>query len=325
MRAQRLKVCFVGVGSIAKRHIKNLRLISEKRGIQLTVDGYRRLCACGEWVEGLDHIFHSIDCVADDYDVIFITNPTELHLETLQMFHDKGKHFFIEKPIVSVHQLAEARIFEKRKDSVYYVACPLRYNAVIQYIKNNISVEDVISIRSISSSYLPDWRPEQDYRDTYSAHRKLGGGVSIDLIHEWDYLTYLFGWPQKIYSLIGKKSSLQIDSDDYAIYIAEYANWITELHLDYFGRKTIRKIELFTKNETIIGDIANNRISFLCGGKDLDFQEDRNDYQVRELQYFLDMILGNADLEDYFQYSIKVLELTQGKLTSGKYKRNPYV
>ena len=68
--------------------------------------------------------------------------------------------------------------------STYYVACPLRYNAVIQYIKDNIDLQDVISVRSISSSYLPDWRPGVDYRKTYSAKKELGGGVSIDLIHE---------------------------------------------------------------------------------------------------------------------------------------------
>ena len=95
-----------------------------------------------------------------------------------------------------------------------------------------------------------------DYRKTYSAHKDMGGGVSIDLIHEWDYLTYLFGNSFFIPSIgavldlrlnasieianpifspiawIGRKSSLEIDSDDYAVYIAEYADKILELHLD---------------------------------------------------------------------------------------------
>ena len=62
-----------------------------------------------------------------------------------------------------------------------------------QYVKNNVDLSKVYSARAISSSYLPDWRPGQDYRTTYSAHKDMGGGVSIDLIHEWDYLSWLFG------------------------------------------------------------------------------------------------------------------------------------
>ena len=267
------KVCFVGVGSIAKRHIRNLRSVCENRNIVLTIDACRRYP--GD-IEGVNTVYSLYENAPNDYDAIFITNPTEYHLESLVKFHDKGKHFFIEKPIVSLKQIETAMQFETRKNSIYYVACPLRYNAVIQYIKNNIVLSDVISARSISSSYLPDWRPGRDYRETYSAHKDMGGGVSIDLIHEWDYLTYLFGQPQRVKCMIGKKSELEIDSDDYAIYIAEYEKKIAEVHLDYFGRKTIREIQLFTKDDTIVGDIANNKVTLLREGKVIDFKEERD-------------------------------------------------
>lgn len=305
-----LKACFVGVGSIAKRHIKNLRCIAKERNIELEIDAYRRF---QEPIDGVGDIFCDIRDVPDDYDIIFITNPTNRHLESLKMFHEKGKHFFIEKPVVSLAQVEEAKQFEMRKDSIYYVACPLRYSAVIQYIKNNVNIDDIISVRSISSSYLPDWRPGKDYRDTYSAYKDMGGGVSIDLIHEWDYLTYLFGWPEKVKSLIGKKSDLEIDSDDYAIYISEYANMVAELHLDYFGRKTIREIEIFAREETIIGDIANNRIKYLNSGKNIDFSEKRDDYQKRELLHFFEMVMGITEAEESYLHGLDVLMLARGQ------------
>lgn len=306
-----LKVCFIGVGSIAKRHINNLRIIAQQRNINITIDALRRSQSDSE---GIDTIFTDAFCLPDNYDVIFITNPTAAHLETLKRFHYNGKHFFIEKPVVSVHQIEDAVKLELKEDSIYYVACPLRYNAVIQYIEDKIDPDDVISVRSISSSYLPEWRPGKDYRETYSAHKDMGGGVSIDLIHEWDYLTYLFGWPQNVKCMKGKKSNLEIDSEDYAIYIAEYDNKVVELHLDYFGRKTIREIQLFTKTETIIGDIANNRIIFLKSGESIQFEENRDDYQRNELNHFLNMIFGEDEFDDGFHHGIKVLKLTGGKL-----------
>ena len=305
-----LKVCFVGIGSIARRHIRNLHVVCEERGIGLKIDAFRRN---PDDVEGVDAVYGNLDEIPSDYDAVFITNPTEMHLESLHQFQDKGRHFFIEKPVVSLSQLEKAKVFKTKSDSIYYVAAPLRYNAVIRWIKNNVNPDDVISVRSISSSYLPEWRPGQDYRDTYSAHRDMGGGVSIDLIHEWDYITYLFGWPERVHSLIGKKSNLEIDSDDYAIYIAEYKDKIAELHLDYFGRKTIREVQLFTKEETIRGDIAGNRIEFLKSGEIIDFHEERDDYQTRELLYFLELIEGIKEIENGYHHGIEVMELTQGR------------
>lgn len=304
-----LKVCFVGIGSIAKRHIRNLRSICNDRGISLTIDAFRRNL---KQVDGVERIYTSVAGLPLDYDVIFITNPTDLHLETLKVLQEYGKHFFIEKPVVSIDQINEAKQVSLKPNSVYYVAAPLRYNAIIQWVRDNVDPVDVISVRAISSSYLPDWRPGQDYRQTYSAHKDMGGGVSIDLIHEWDYLTYLFGWPERVLGMVGKKSPLEIDSDDYAIYIAEYENMIAELHLDYFGRKIIREIEIFTKDDTIIGDIVGNKIIYLKSGKSLYFKEKRDDYQKKELNYFLDMIIGKVDKENGFQHGIEVLELTQG-------------
>ena len=247
---EQLKVCFAGVGSIAKRHIRNLHTVCAEQGIELKIDAWRRNNPTA--AEGINTVYCDLNQMPDDYDAVFITNPTEAHLSTLQQLHDKGRNFFIEKPVVSLKQLEAAKNFILKENTVYYVAGPLRYNAVIQYVRENVRPDDVISARCISSSYLPDWRPGQDYRLTYSAQKALGGGVSIDLIHEWDYLTVLFGWPQKVLHMKGKKSALEIDSDDYAVYIAEYEDKIAEIHLDYFGRKTIRELELFTKDDTAV-------------------------------------------------------------------------
>ena len=307
---EQLKVCFIGVGSIARRHIRNLTNICEKRAVKLTIDAFRRK---NELIEGVNQIYVNKAELPNNYDVLFITNPTGQHLNSIKSFHNNGTHFFIEKPVVSVDQIEEAKCINLKRDSVYYVAAPLRFNAVIQWIKGNLDPTNIISVRSISSSYLPDWRPGQDYRKTYSAHKDMGGGVSIDLIHEWDYLTYLFGWPEKVFSMIGKKSNLEIDSDDFAIYIAEYEKMIVELHLDYFGRKPIRQVELLTNEDTIVGDIANNKITFMKTGNTIAFDEERDDYQKRELGYFLDMVSGRVDKEDGFHHGLNVLKLTQGK------------
>ncbi len=309
-----LKICFIGVGSIAKRHINNLRMIADQRKIDLTVEALRRDVNVEEEQKlKIVKSYKDYKDLSDDYDVIFITNPTEFHMETLQKVLNKSKSFFIEKPLASVKNIDQVKKFIFPKERVYYVACPLRYTKVLQYLKKYIETKRVIGARCISSSYLPDWRPGKDYRDTYSAHRELGGGVSIDLIHEWDYIKFLFGMPEKIIYWNGKKSYLDVDCEDVALYVAEYENMFIELHLDYFGRSSIREIMIFTDEDTVIGDLINSKITFLKEKKVVEFREERDSYQIAELEHFLDILDGKGSdnsIEDAYQ----TIQLTQGKI-----------
>lgn len=309
-----LKVCFVGVGSIARRHIKNLMEVCEERGINLIVDALRRSSNNLYSDVSFHDVYTDRESMPDDYDIIFITNPTEFHMDMLKLLHKKAKHFFIEKPLTSLSKVDEIRDFACEKEKIYYVACPLRYTSVIEYLKQNISIEDVIGVRCISSSYLPDWRPGIDYRKTYSADKDLGGGVSIDLIHEWDYIKYLFGKPEEVSYMNGKVSNLELNCEDYAVYIAKYPDKFVELHLDYFGRKAMREIMIFTNEDTIIGDLINSKVVYMKEGRIIDFGEKRNDFQKKELSFFLDVIEKKQKNANNIQDAYETLKLTQGEI-----------
>lgn len=306
----RLKVCFIGMGSIAKRHVYNLLSIRQDVCIDVMRSGYgKELDSILE--KNISTIYYSIQELPSDYDIIFITNPTSMHFKTLLEVKDKAKSFFIEKPIF---ETGNEDISDLPKDKTYYVACPLRYTNVIQYLKNNVNFDEVYSMRCISSSYLPDWRLGVDYRNTYSAHKEMGGGVSIDLIHEWDYIHYLIGSPQKIFSIIKQKSKLELDSDDIAIYIGEYKDKVVELHLDYFGRKAIRQCQLFCIDDTITADLVEQKITFEKSGKVIDLVQDRDGYQKRELEHFLEIIDGRCESDNDIEEAMSILRIARGEL-----------
>lgn len=288
------KIGMIGLGSIGTRHLYNIISILKERNYSYTIDLIRsgRGKELDEETKQLiNEIYYSYDDVPNDYDIIFITNPTHLHLETIKKYVPKTRNMFIEKPVIDRIDIAIDEL-DLLEDGIYYVACPLRYTDVIQYLKNNCNLDKVYCARVICSSYLPDWRPNLDYRKTYSAHKKQGGGVSIDLIHEWDYLYYLFGNPEQVFNIRGKYSHLEIDSDDLSLYIAKYKNMAAEVHLDYFGQKTIREIQLFTNEDTVVGDISNSEIRYLKSGKTISFKETRNDFQRKEIAYFFDILEG---------------------------------
>lgn len=309
---KKMKVCFVGIGSIAKRHIRNIKTFL--KDYDVTIDAYRssKRSLGTDIEEYVDNQYFQYEDVPKDYDAIFITNPTKFHYDTLLQFKDNAENFFIEKPIVDIVDMDKD--FNEFKSKNCYVACPIRHGNVIKYLKEHIDLNEINSIRCICSTYLPEWHPDEDYRKSYSAKKELGGGVSIDLIHEWDYLTYLFGKPTEIFSILDKVSDLEIDTEDIAIYIAKYEDYLLELHLDYFGRYPMREIMIFKNDETIVADILNNKIIFKNREKAFDFSEERNDFQVEELKYFFKLINDEVENINDIENALDVMKLTQGEL-----------
>lgn len=307
------RIAFCGLGSIAKRHLKNVCTFLDEREDSYEIDLYRSsLKPLPEDIQPLvskEYLFS--ETIQKAYDVVFVTNPTSLHYETLRKFKAYTKSFFIEKPVFDSTEVDES-IFEELKGMDCYVACPLRYNPVLQYVKDQVNLDEVYAARAISSSYLPEWRPGQDYRECYSAHRDMGGGVGIDLIHEWDYLIWFFGMPDKCYSFQDKISNLEIDSDDIAIYIAKVGNKAIELHLDYFGRKATRRLELYMPDDTIMCDILEGSIIYQKKSECINLNAERNTYQIAEIKHFFDIIEHKMPNDSTAEHAFAVLKLAKG-------------
>ena len=299
-----MKVCFVGSGSIGKRHINNLKTISEERGI---IPEIHLLRSSKRKLEGLDGVKECFDIseLDDKYDMVFVTNPTFLHLDTLKKMIDRSDYFFVEKPVFDCIDVDTGFISSDKK---IYVACPLRHTGVIRNLMDFVKPEKVFSVRAVCSSYLPDWRPGVDYRKIYSAHSDEGGGVRIDLIHEWDYLTYLFGFPNEVACMSSKNSGLEIDSEDLAVYIARDSRRIIELHLDYFGRVPKREFEMYTDENVYVADIINNSIT--ANGEIIySAVEEPNDKYINEMKYFLDFCDGKKENINDIDTALHVIKL----------------
>ena len=316
-----LTALFIGLGSIGSRHLKNLHMICAERGITLAADALRsslnRPLRPGV-AELLRAQFTALDDPAarEHYDLAFITNPTSLHAEALQSLRGRAGALFIEKPIFSADQagLDPAALLDPGQKA--YVAAPMRWCGVMLALKKRLEAGvdgRPYCARVLCSSYLPDWRPGVDYRTVYSAHKAMGGGVTIDLIHEWDYLVDLFGAPERLYNLRGQYSELEIDSDDVSLYIAQYPGMLAEVHLDYFGRGYRRSIELFTPSGSLVADFGAGTLTLPDGAVEA-YTEDVNARYLREMAYFLDYAAGPELLSlNPPATAAQVLRLTLGR------------
>lgn len=306
-----LKVCFFGVGSIGKRHIKNLRVLENEGIYKFQIHAFRSTKRDLELDIKLlidKEIFE--EEALEAYDILYITNPSSMHKNTINKYFSKTKNLFIEKPLfVSLDRSTKNLL---KSENIYYTACPLRFNPVIEFLKNNIHPEEVISSQVLCSSYLPEWRKGIDYRNSYSAKKDMGGGVSLDLIHELDYITYLFGNPLEVINYRGKYSKLEINSDDLSLYILAYSDKLVEVHLDYFGRVSQRRIIIYTDTEVIDCDLNKLKVNYLKSGKELDFKEE--DIYIKEMKYFLSHVEQNIKTFNEPEIAYRTLALTEGKI-----------
>lgn len=305
-----MKVCFFGLGSIGKRHLRNLKIVADEMGIKLEVDAYRssRRVLDNEVIDLVDRQIYCMEELSSCYDIVFVTNPTALHYNTLRQCKGISKFYFVEKPLFESSSYAIGDIYDEK--AKYYIAAPLRFNPVTTFLADEFN-DKILSLRVICSSFLPEWREKQDYRDSYSAKKELGGGVSLDLIHEWDYLHYLFGIPQEIKLFKKKCSNLQINSEDLAVYLVRYKDFLAEIHLDYFGRFPQRLIEIFTEEDVIHCDFIRRRIDYLRTGMKYQF-DTQADIYVSEMRYFLQNVLSNEKFNNDLFFAYNTLKLTEG-------------
>lgn len=306
-----MKCLFIGLGSISTKHIKDLYKILANRKIDLDISILRRkITPLSEELEKIK-IKQITEMDTTVFDVAFITNPTNLHYDILQKLKGKAHYFFIEKPIFEKSDYDWKSLGNNEYNS--YIACPMRHMKVYKELKKIVKANNVFNARIICSSYLPDWRPNIDYRKNYSAIKSLGGGVTLDLIHEMDYMVDLFGMPDRVLNIRGKYSNLEIDSDDLSIYIISYKDKLCEVHLDYFGKKYQRTCEIYTQFGTYIADFKDEVIK-LPDGSFIDCKEPGKTDIYNEMEWFIKFILGECkDNLNPPDLAIKVLKISLGE------------
>jgi len=307
-----LKICIIGLGSIGQRHLRNVDFVLKGRGLTATYDVVepRELDYLDAETRKLVANRFATPAEIGDYDLVWITNPSQVHHETLKAVRNKARHCLVEKPVFT-RALSDADLAPFADETKFYVACPMRHTRTFRWLSDFVRQNRVYCARAMCSSYLPEWRPGTDYRRTYAA-QPGSGGVKLDLVHELDYLFALFGMPAESRLEEGRFSHLEIASSDVVSFVAKYPDKTLELHLDYFGRVARRQIELFTAEDVVVCDFIRSEVRFLKGGETVDLSELRDDYCRREEEYFLDFALDGKANVNSVPYANGIVRFLEG-------------
>ena len=302
-----MKVLIIGLGSIAQKHIDAINKIDQSTSIY----ALRSNTNSKSFTNIID--LYNLTEVPNDIDFILISNPTSLHSKTILKVIDFNKPLFIEKPVFDsiINNEEIVRLIEK-KNIKTYVGCNLRFHPALNFIKTylNSGKSKINEVNVYCGSYLPNWRPQQDYTKSYSANQKLGGGVHLDLIHELDYTIWLFGKPINYNSIKRKVSNLSIDTFDYANYNLSYPDFNVSITLNYYRTSPKRHIEIVLENETLICDLltstilnSENKIIFT------DNEFDSSKTYLNQMNYFIDNLKNEYIYMNNINESFEILKI----------------
>jgi predicted dehydrogenase len=302
-----MRVLILGYGSIARKHVAALREIEP--GVEVVA---LRSGAGGGEVEGVRSVF-SLDEVGDAPDFVVISNPTVMHGASILEVARFGCPLFVEKPVLG--DLGEATgVLEviRERGLLTYTACNLRFHPVIGFLKGYLA-DGGVRVNEVNvycGSYLPDWRPGRDFREVYSAREELAGGVHLDLIHELDYCTWLFGMPERSEGLRRRGSSLGISAADFAGFRLLYPGFTASVTLNYYRRDARREIEIVGEDGTVVGDLLGCRVSRVGDGEVLfEGDGDISRTYVAQMRYFLDAVARGEPPMNSVDEAVEVLRI----------------
>lgn len=270
----------IGYGSIGARHARVL----EALGCDVAVLSQRDIA----YPRAFTQLEQALGAHAPTY--IVIANATDQHYATVQAlatFGFKGA-VLVEKPLF--HELRQSPGHSFAQAAVAY---NLRFHPVIAGLRQALAGEAILSVQAYAGQYLPQWRPDTDYRTGYSADAARGGGVLRDLSHELDYLSWLLGASRRVAALGGHVSPLEISSDDaFALLFATERCPMVSVQLNYLDRTAKRRIVVNTARHTLDADLIGGTLA--VDGMVRNFTVDRDATYVAMHQALLAGMLDTA-------------------------------
>lgn len=311
-------VAVLGAGSIGYRHLKNLDSLGVEKLLVYDPDSVRR-----DRIRN-DHpnwSFHSelSDFAAAKPHVVIVASPSALHEQHLRAALAWGSAVFVEKPLSpkwgSIKDLAQEA---KDKNRVTMVACNMRFHpgpAQVKKLLDQGVIGRLISYRLHFGSCLPNWRPYQNYRQSYSASAESGGAI-LDCIHELDLAVWYAGPAELVAARHVPAAPIGLETDGLAeILLQHQTEVLGSIHLNFIEREYRRYCVCIGSEGTLEWNFHRPEvIQYGPGQKDqikhpLPDPWNLNDMYVDEMRYFLDCVAQGRPTQNSIADNLPCLRL----------------
>jgi len=260
------RVAVVGLGNIATRHRRNLKQLFPRAQLYA-------MSASGrmpqEKVSDADHVVNSIDAlIAQQVQLVIVASPAPFHAAHAIPLIEEGIAVLIEKPVTAT--LDELKALQ---EAAAQSQTPVAVGYCLRYLSSAIEMDKYLSSGMLGhmyhahveiGQYLPDWRPNKDYRESVSARAVLGGGALLELSHEFDYTQWLLGEMTLEYAILRQSEELGLEVEDSAdMLFSTEQNAVVHLHLDFLQRKAYRQCRFVGSQGALEWDLIGNEIRFV--------------------------------------------------------------
>jgi predicted dehydrogenase len=260
-----MKFLIAGLGSIGRRHFRNLIALGQKDIILLRT---RRSTLPDDELAGyLVETDLQEALKKHKPDAVIVANPTSLHLDVAIPAAEAGCPILLEKPVS--HSLERLDVLEKaaqKSGNKILIGFQFRYHPTLNQARELIqsnALGSLLTVHAHWGEYLPQWHPWEDYRQNYAARADLGGGVIVTLTHPLDYLRYLLGEVDSLWSFNGHISPLEVDVEDVAEIGLRFANGtVGGVHVNYIQRPPVHRLEIVGTEGTLRWDNADGILHF---------------------------------------------------------------
>lgn len=255
---QAMKILVVGLGSMGKRRVRNLRALGLTGITGFDPRADRReeaaskydIATVGDWATA----------AALDVDAWVVSTPPDTHFDYAFQAVERGRGFFLEVgvPDPRVGRLAAA---SAAAGVVGAPSCTMRYFPGPQRVKEILAAGLIGAPRVLTyhfGQYLPDWHPWESYKDFYVSKRSTGACreiLNFDLI----WLLDLLGPADGATAVRGRVGGLDCDIDDvYQAALRFRCGVIGNVLIEVSARPAIRRLRLGGSEGTVEWDHTAN-------------------------------------------------------------------
>jgi predicted dehydrogenase len=313
-----VRVAVIGLGSAGSRHARNLIELGHE------VIGFDPF---SEPPDGAARM-PSAEAAIDAADAVVVASPSSLHAAQACAALVRRRPVLVEKPLATTVGDGERVVREaERAAAVAAVAMNLRFHPGLDKLKRLIDEGALGRVLLAQASFGYDlrlWRPQDDYRGSYSARADLGGGIVLDAIHELDYLLWLLGPIASVSAETGHVSDLELDVEDAAVAVLRFESGaLATVDLNFFEPSYRRGCTLVGSQSVARWDWGEGTVTIRREGADdktTDARCDVGDMYRAVLVDFLEAVL-TGDLEgtpaDQGLAALRVAAATKRSATTG--------